>query len=65
MNGSTKFEYQTTPSASGRTSCGAMVGRGSAYSVMITRVARPRGRGRALSGNAQVSRPPDRLTLAT
>src|SRR5580704_5535000 len=43
---STKFEYQTWPRASMRTSCGAMVWRGRSYSVMTTRVARPFGRGK-------------------
>ncbi|HEU5276354.1 MAG TPA: hypothetical protein VFU97_22055 [Xanthobacteraceae bacterium] len=63
MNGSTKFEYQTKPCASGRTSCGAMVARGRAYSVMMTRVARPFGRGRVLSGKVHVG-DFDRFTVA-
>src|SRR5712691_8491586 len=38
------------PCASTSTSCGSVVGRGSAYSVTMTRVARPLGRARVLSG---------------
>src|SRR4029450_4181182 len=49
MKSSPKSEYQTMPSASTITSCGSVVGRGKPYSVMMTRVARPLGRGKGLS----------------
>src|ERR1700719_718766 len=54
---SPKFEYQTVPVPLGSTttSCGSVKsGRGSSYSVRMTRVARPAGRGAVLSGNAKV-----------
>ena len=44
-----KSEYQTMPSRSRMTSCGSMFFRGKSYSVTITRVARPVGRGSVLS----------------
>ena len=43
-------EYQTIPCESTITSCGIVSGRGGSYSVTITRVALPLGRGRVLSG---------------
>src|SRR5205085_318159 len=40
-----KSLYQTMPRASRNASCGIAMGRGRSYSVMITRVALPVGRG--------------------
>src|ERR1700741_3575515 len=51
---SPKLEYQAMPSASTITSWGSIVGRGKSYSVMMTRVAAPFGRGNVLRGNCQV-----------
>src|SRR6266850_879804 len=51
---SPKSEYHAMPSASTTTSCGSIVGRGRSYSVMMTRVPRPLGRGRLCSGNCQL-----------
>src|SRR5207253_11159607 len=48
---SPKLEYQAMPSTSTMTSCGSTVGRGKSYSVMMTRVALPLGRGKVLRGN--------------
>src|SRR2546425_6874196 len=47
-NCSPKFENHTTPSPSTMTSCGSIVFRGRAYSVMMTRVEAPLGRGSVL-----------------
>ena len=49
---STKFEYQTVPCASSRTSCGAIVLRGRSYSVTTARVARLEANGGALTAPA-------------
>src|SRR5438445_13810730 len=49
MKGSPKSEYQTMPCASRITSCGSVVGRGMANTVMIAGVALAVGRGKALS----------------
>src|SRR6185295_19332922 len=46
---SPKSVYQTVPFESTTTSCGCIVGRGMSHSVMMTRVARPLGRGKGLS----------------
>src|ERR1019366_4086778 len=51
---SPKLEYQAIPSLSTITSCGSIVGRGRSYSVMMTRVALPLGRGWVLSGYSHV-----------
>src|SRR6266849_7196446 len=45
-----KSEYQTKPWESTTASCGSASGRGRSYSVMITRVAVPDGRGSVFSG---------------
>src|SRR6266545_2184307 len=45
-----KSEYQIMPSASMAASCGMASGRGRSYSVMITWLALPLGRGSAFSG---------------
>src|SRR6266536_1808412 len=52
---SPKLEYQAIPSPSTITSWGSIVGRGKSYSVMITRVAWPLGRGKVFRGNAHVA----------
>src|SRR6266850_2331184 len=59
---SPKSEYHAMPSASTTTSCGSIVGRGRSYSVMMTRVPRPLGRGKLCNGNCQPGREL-RLTL--
>src|SRR4029450_800852 len=51
---SPKLEYQAIPSPSTITSWGSIVGRGKSYSVMITRVALPLGRGNVLRGKLQL-----------
>src|SRR5207253_8883417 len=51
---SPKLEYQAIPSASTITSWGSIVGRGKSYSVMMTRVALPLGRGKVLRENPQL-----------
>src|SRR5436309_2206489 len=48
-NCSPKFENHTAPAGSTTTSCGSMVFRGRSYSVMMTRVDAPVGRGSVLS----------------
>src|SRR5713101_7115641 len=53
-NCSPKLENQTMPSLSTTTSCGSMVLRGRSYSVMMTCVDGPEGRGRVFSGYDQV-----------
>src|SRR5258708_36361273 len=51
---SPKLENHTVPAASTTTSCGSMVLRGRSYSVMMTRVDGPAGRGNVLSAYGQV-----------
>ena len=48
-NCSPKFENHTAPAGSTTTSCGSMVFRGRSYSVMMTRVDAPVGRGSVFS----------------
>ena len=45
-----KSAYQIMPSESAAASCGSVSGRGRSYSVTITRVALPFGRGSVFSG---------------
>jgi hypothetical protein len=45
-----KSPYQIIPFASATASCGSVSGRGRSYSVMMTRVDLPEGRGYVLSG---------------
>ena len=52
---SAKSEYQAIPAESTTTSCGSAIFRGKSYSVMMTRVARPLGRGSVLNGYSHVS----------
>src|SRR6266849_5243148 len=47
---SPKLEYHTIPCESTTTSCGSIVARGRSYSVMMTCVAVPLGRGNVLRG---------------
>ena len=49
-NCSPKWVNQIMPSESTTTSCGWICLRGRSYSVTMTRVARPVGRGKVLSG---------------
>src|SRR3989442_12905364 len=62
-NCSPKLETHTVPSASTMTSCGSIVFRGRSYSVMMTRVDGPVGRGSVLSEYDHVG-PELRLTVA-
>src|SRR4029077_5354580 len=52
---SPKLSYQTIPSESTITSCGCLVSFGRSYSVMMTCVALPVGRGNVLSEYVQLS----------
>src|ERR1700730_12538587 len=51
---SPKLMYHAIPSESSITSCGCRVGLGRSYSVMITRVALPEGRGKVFSEEGHV-----------
>src|SRR5437016_14674344 len=62
-NCSPKLENHTAPSGSTTTSCGSIVFRGRSYSVMMTCVDEPVGRGSVLSEYDHVG-PELRLTVA-
>src|SRR5258708_4779778 len=58
-----KSEYQIIPRASICASCGIAIGRGRSYSVMITRVALPVGRGSVFKGYDHSEPPALRLIV--